>query len=80
MSGARFAVTPDEIVGEGESGSASIDLAFGYTGDYQATNHGLEAAVVTSDNVLQDPIKHMIPLMVSPTGTISCSMAALCSG
>lgn len=46
---------PAEIMGSGESGSASFEVTFGYTGDYAADGHGLEAAVVTSDNVLQDP-------------------------
>jgi subtilisin family serine protease len=46
---------PDEISGSGESGSASFDVTFGYTGSYSAAAHGLEPATVTSDNVLQDP-------------------------
>ena len=44
-----------EVFGAGVSGSATFDVAFGYTGNYAAEPHGLEAAVVTSDNVLQDP-------------------------
>jgi len=46
---------PAEISGSGESGSASFDVSFGYTGSYAAAAHGLEPATVTSDNVLQDP-------------------------
>jgi subtilisin family serine protease len=46
---------PAEISGSGESGAASFDVSFGYTGSYAAVAHGLEPAVVTSDNVLQDP-------------------------
>lgn len=46
---------PAEIDGSGESGSASFDIKFGYTGDYDATAHGLVPALVTSGNVLQDP-------------------------
>jgi hypothetical protein len=46
---------PDEISGSGESGSASFDVSFGYTGSYAVAAHGLEPAVVTSDNVVQDP-------------------------
>jgi hypothetical protein len=46
---------PAEISGTGESGSASFDVAFGYTGEYTAAAHGLEPATVTSDNVVQDP-------------------------
>jgi hypothetical protein len=46
---------PDAITGSGESGSASFDVSFGYTGAYSAAAHGLEPATVTSDNVVQDP-------------------------
>lgn len=46
---------PDEIELEGESGSASFDVNFGYTGFYGAAAHGLEPATVTSDTVDQDP-------------------------
>ena len=53
---------PDEISGSGESGSASFDISFGYTGSYSAAAHGLEPAIVTSDNVLQDPDQDFDPL------------------
>jgi len=46
---------PAEVSGSGESGSASFDVSFGYTGDYTAAAHGLEPATVTSDTVVQDP-------------------------
>jgi subtilisin family serine protease len=46
---------PAAVTGSGESGSASFDVNFGYTGSYTAAAHGLEAATVTSDNVVQDP-------------------------
>ncbi|HSG43698.1 MAG TPA: PPC domain-containing protein, partial [Anaerolineales bacterium] len=46
---------PAEISGSGESGSASFDVTFGYTGDYSAAAHGLVPAMVTSDSVVQDP-------------------------
>jgi subtilisin family serine protease len=52
---ASLFAAPDEISGSGESGSASFDVTFGYTGSYAAAGHGLEPAIVTSDNVLQDP-------------------------
>jgi hypothetical protein len=54
VRGALFSA-PAEISGSGESGSANFDVSFGYTGSYAAAAHGLEAATVTSDNVLQDP-------------------------
>jgi hypothetical protein len=46
---------PAEISDSGESGSASFDVTFGYTGSYVAAAHGLEPATVTSDSVVQDP-------------------------
>jgi hypothetical protein len=47
--------SPALVTGSGESGSASFDVAFGYTGSYSAAAHGLEPATVISDNVVQDP-------------------------
>ncbi|MEA3502894.1 MAG: S8 family serine peptidase, partial [Actinomycetota bacterium] len=44
---------PAEVFGSGESGAASFDVTFGYEGSYAAAAHGLEPAVVTSDNVVQ---------------------------
>jgi len=52
---ASLFAAPDEISGSGESGSASFDVTFGYTGSYSAAAHGLEPAIVTSDTVVQDP-------------------------
>jgi subtilisin family serine protease len=46
---------PATITGTGESGTASFDVTFGYTGSYSAAAHGLVPATVTTDNVLQDP-------------------------
>jgi hypothetical protein len=46
---------PAELEYSGESGSASFDVGFGYSGSYSAAAHGLEPAMVVSDNVLQDP-------------------------
>lgn len=54
VSGALFGA-PSSISGSGESGSASFDVSFGYTGAYTAAAHGLEPATVTSDTVVQDP-------------------------
>jgi subtilisin family serine protease len=53
---------PDEVSGSGESGTANFDVSFGYTGAYSAAPHGLVAATVTSDNVLQDPDQSFDPL------------------
>jgi hypothetical protein len=52
---------PDEVTGTGESGSASFDVSFGYTGDYAAEAHGLEPATLTVDNVVQDPDQEFDP-------------------
>ena len=52
---------PSEISGSGESGSASFEVSFGYTGSYGAAAHGLEPATVTSDNVVQDPDQNFDP-------------------
>ncbi len=46
---------PSVVSGAGEDGSASFDVTFGYSGDYTAAAHGLEAATVIEDNVVQDP-------------------------
>ena len=45
----------------GETGSASFEVSFGYTGSYTAAAHGLETASVTSDTVLQDPDQNFDP-------------------
>ncbi len=60
VRGALFSA-PAEVAGSGESGSASFDVKFGYTGSYAAAAHGLEPATVTSDNVVQDPDQEFDP-------------------
>jgi subtilisin family serine protease len=52
---------PAEITGSGETGSASFDISFGYTGDYAAAAHGLVPATLTVDNVVQDPDQNFDP-------------------
>jgi subtilisin family serine protease len=52
---------PAQVDGSGESGSASFDVSFGYTGSYSAAAHGLEPATVTTDNVVQDPDQSFDP-------------------
>ena len=56
------------VAGSGEGGSASFDVKFGYSGSYAAAPHGLEPAVVTSDNVLQDPDQTFTPSDVGAGG------------
>jgi len=54
VKGSLFSA-PAAVSGSGESGATSFDVSFGYTGSYAAAAHGLEAATVTSDTVVQDP-------------------------
>jgi hypothetical protein len=54
VKGALFSA-PAVVTGSGESGSASFDVRFGYTGDYTASPHGLGAQVTTSGLAGQDP-------------------------
>jgi len=60
VKGALFSA-PAAVSGSGESGATSFDVSFGYTGSYTAAAHGLEAATVTSDNVVQDPDQSFDP-------------------
>jgi subtilisin family serine protease len=59
---------PETVTGSGASGSASFDVFFGYTGEYEASSHGLEPATETSDNVLQDPNQTFSPDDVAAGG------------
>jgi subtilisin family serine protease len=69
---------PDLVTGSGESGSASFDVTFGYTGVYSAAAHGLESATVESDTVVQDPDQNFDPSDgFSNTHTFDVSGAAL---
>lgn len=65
---AALFAAPPEIDGSGESGSASFDVTFGYSGSYTAAAHGLVPATVTSDNVLQDPDQTFDPSDVGAGG------------
>jgi hypothetical protein len=46
---------PEEVSGNGQDGSTSFDVTFGYTGDYTAAPHGLEPAYREAGNVEDDP-------------------------
>lgn len=67
VRGSLFAA-PEEIKGAGETGSASFDVKFGYTGPYNAAAHGLVPATLTVDNVLQDPDQTFDPADVAAGG------------
>ena len=54
VRGSLFSAPP-AVAGSGESGSASFDLTFGYTGSYMAAPHGLVADAPTSGEIGQDP-------------------------
>lgn len=61
---------PASVEGEGVDGSASVPVTFGYDGEYAANAHGLEAATVFSDNVLQDPDQTFSPDDVDAGGAV----------
>jgi subtilisin family serine protease len=46
---------PFEVSGSGADGSVAYDVAFGYTGSFIVAGHGLEEAVETPGNVVDDP-------------------------
>ncbi len=48
-------VAPASVAGTGETGSASFDVLFGYTGAYAAAPHGLAADAPKSGDIRQDP-------------------------
>ena len=60
VRGALFSA-PTDVTGSGVDGGTSFDVKFGYDGTYSAAAHGLEAAVVFSANVLQDPDQSFDP-------------------
>lgn len=60
VKGALFDA-PVEVFGSGDSGSASFDVQFGYSGSYTAGAHGLIPATVTTDTVVQDPDQNFDP-------------------
>jgi subtilisin family serine protease len=60
VNGALFSA-PAEVFGSGETGSASFDVQFGYTGSYTAGAHGLIPATVTNATVVQDPDQDFDP-------------------
>lgn len=47
--------TPAQVTGTGGTGSASIDVQFGYSGAYSAVGQGLVASVPMTGSVSQDP-------------------------
>ncbi len=62
---------PTNITATGESGSTSFDVAFGYTGEYEAAGHGLEPATVFEDQVGQDEGQEFDPSDVDTGGAVA---------
>ncbi|WP_420452333.1 S8 family peptidase [Ilumatobacter sp.] len=58
---------PEQVSGEGTSGSVEIPVEFGYTGEYAAAAHGPVAPVVRSGTVEQDSDQEFDP--ADPEGT-----------
>ncbi|MGH8945036.1 MAG: S8 family serine peptidase, partial [Acidimicrobiia bacterium] len=58
---------PDTVTGTGTTGSTSFDVTFGYSGEYDATAHGLAIDVPIVGSVSQDPDQEFDP--GDPTGT-----------
>jgi hypothetical protein len=54
LNGALFD-SPPEVDATGVDGTAAFEVTFGYSGAYTAAAHGLEPAVLTAANVVQDP-------------------------
>ena len=52
---------PESVSGTGEFGTASFNVNFGYSGEYDATEHGLAAPTFATDNVVQDPNQSFSP-------------------
>ncbi len=60
VKGALFGA-PANVTGSGVTGSASIDVTFGYNGPYTASSYGLTAATVDLSTVVQDPDQEFDP-------------------
>jgi hypothetical protein len=63
---------PGSVAGSGVEGTASFDITFGYSGEYDATAHGLVPDVPISGSVSQDPDQAFDP--ADPTGTTAHSI------
>ena len=59
----------DSVAGSGAAGTASIPVAFGYTGPYVAAPHGLAANAPIPGSVTQDPDQSFAPTDVGNGAT-----------
>jgi len=57
---------PDEVNGEGPSGSGQFNITFGYTGPYRADAHGLNPATQQEGTVADDPDNDINTSLVPP--------------
>jgi hypothetical protein len=69
VKGTKFAA-PGEITGSGDSGTASFQVKFGYTGAYAAVPSGLTPATLNNANVKQDPNQTFAPSDVGNGATL----------
>jgi len=60
---------PPSVSGEGESGSASFEVLFGYTGPYTAAPHGMSPDAPAVGQVTQDPNQTFNPTDVGNGAT-----------
>jgi Subtilase family/Fibronectin type-III domain/Peptidase inhibitor I9/PA domain len=59
---------PDEISGTGTSGTATYDVTFGYNGPFETPVHGLFAANVIHDTVVDDPDNDIVSALANDVG------------
>jgi subtilisin family serine protease len=69
VKGAKFNA-PAEITGTGQTGAASFQVKFGYTGAYSAVPSGLTPATLTNATVKQDPDQTFAPTDVGNGATL----------
>jgi hypothetical protein len=60
--------TESNVSGTGDTGTASFDVKFGYSGQYDAVSHGLVPATVATGAVSQDPDQTFQPTDVAAGG------------
>ncbi len=59
---------PGEVVHTGTSGSDSLEVGFGYDGDYEADAHGLVAPDTIDGNVVDDPANDINTALATGVG------------
>jgi hypothetical protein len=59
---------PDEVSGTGTSGELEYDVTFGYNGPFETPVHGLAAANVIHDTVVDDPDNDIVVALETDVG------------